>query len=419
MFRRQVSALVAVVVIGFVLGFPPRAAAQDLDTPFFDNTVLHDIHFTINSKDWQTLRDNYLDNTYYPVDFKWGTTVVRNAGIRSRGTGSRSGAKPGLRLDFDRYTADQKFLGLKSVILRNSTQDPSNMHEQLAMLLFKRIGQVASRETFARLFVNNVYAGLYSIVESVDKTFLGKTYGSDAGFLYKYDYNVTDAGYYFTYRTSNPGDYVPLPFKPETNETHPEPEVFERFAWTVNNVSDATFRSAIGEFMDLNELVQHVAAEVFVADNDGFLGNWGMNNYYLYRLAENHQFKFVMWDKSNAFLDTPDYWIWHNHLDVPDTIKNRLWNRAMSYPDLRTMFLDLLVQTANSVMTIPPGSPPGDTRGWLEREVERQYTLIRPAVLTDPTKPYTNDQFEASVNFLRDFVRQRADFVRNQVAASR
>ena len=424
MFRRQVSALVALVpvlLIGFVLSFPSRAGAQPPDeaTPFFDNTIVHDIYFTINSRDWQTLRDNYLDNTYYPVDFKWGTTVVRNAGIRSRGLGSRSGAKPGLRLDFDRYTADQKFLGLKSVVLRNSTQDPTNMREQLAMLLFRRVGQAASRESYARLFVNNVYAGLYSLVESVDKTFLGKTFGSDAGYLYKYDYSLTDGAYYFTYRTSNAADYVPLPFKPETNENSPQPEVLERFAWTVNNASDASFRTAIAEFMDVNELIQHVAAEVFVADNDGFLGNWGMNNYYLYRLAENHQFRFIKWDKSNAFLDTPDYWIWHNHLDAPDPARNRLWNRAMAFPDLKTGFLDFLLQIANSAMEVPAGSPPGDTRGWLEREIERHYGLIRAAVLTDPQKPYSNDQFEAAVNFLRDFARQRADFVRNQVATSR
>ena len=153
------------------------------------------MYFTINSKDWQTLKDNYLDNTYYPVDFRWGTNTqqgVRNAGIRSRGTGSRSGEKPGLRLDFDRYTTGQTFLGLKSLIFRNSTQDPTNMHERIAMQLFRKLGLVAPREIFARLFVNNTYSGLYAIVESVDKQFAGKAFGSDAGYLYKYDYNVTD-----------------------------------------------------------------------------------------------------------------------------------------------------------------------------------------------------------------------------------
>ena len=293
------------------------------------------------------------------------------------------------------------------------------MHEQLSMLLFKRLGLAAPREVYARLFVNNAYAGLYSIVESIDKSFLATNFGNDAGYLYKYDYNVTDAAYYFTYRSSNPGDYVPLPFKPETHESDPQPEVFERFVWTINNATEPAFRSAIAEFMDLTELVRHVATEVFVADNDGFLGNWGMNNFYLYRFATDHRFRFVDWDKSEAFKDTPDYWIWHNHLDAPDPTRNRLWTRAMAYPDLRALYLDTLLECANAVVEVPAAATPDDTRGWLEREVDRQYALITPAVLADPQKPYSNDQYQAAVNFVRDFVRQRPDFVHAQVDASR
>src|SRR5690349_88357 len=112
--------VVACAFVMLVVGLPSTGVAQttpaptpppDPTAPFFNDTIVHDIYFTINTKDWNTLKTNYLDNTYYPVDFKWGTTTVRNAGIRSRGTGSRSGAKPGLRLDFDRYMANQNFLG--------------------------------------------------------------------------------------------------------------------------------------------------------------------------------------------------------------------------------------------------------------------------------------------------------------------
>jgi hypothetical protein len=244
-------------------------------------------------------------------------------------------------------------------------------------------------------------------------------FGSDTGYLYKYDFPVTDAGYYFAYRTSNPADYVPLPFKPETHETDPHAEVFERFVFTINNASDEEFPSAIAEFMDLSELIRHVASEVFVADNDGFLGNYGMNNYYLYRLAGNNLFHFVDWDKSEAFKDTPDYWIWHNHLDAPDTIRNRLWTRVMSYPDLKSYFLDTLLQCADMATEIPAGSAPDDTRGWMERELDREFVLINAAVQADPTKPFSNDQFQAAVDFIRQFIQQRPTFVRTQVNESR
>src|SRR4029078_2459416 len=114
---------------------PPPPAPPDPTAAFFDDSIVHDVYFTINTKDWETLRVNYLDNTYYPVDFKWNNQGVRNAGIRSRGTGSRSGENPGLRLDFDRYTGGQTFLGLKSLIFRNSMQDATNMREGSRMLV--------------------------------------------------------------------------------------------------------------------------------------------------------------------------------------------------------------------------------------------------------------------------------------------
>ena len=79
----------------------------------FDDTVLHDISLAVNTNDWQTLKDHYLENTYYPADFRWRDQVVRNVGIRSRGTGSRSRIKPDLLVNFVRYTTGGTFLGLR------------------------------------------------------------------------------------------------------------------------------------------------------------------------------------------------------------------------------------------------------------------------------------------------------------------
>src|SRR5436190_870987 len=169
-------------LLGVGDGPAPSPSGSDA---FLDDTVLQEVRLNMNARDWQTLKDNYLDNTYYPTDFKWRDQGLRNVGIRSRGTGSRSGVKPGLRIDFDRYTSGQTFQGLKSFVLRNNTQDSSNMHERLSMLLFRRLGEPASREAHAKLFINDQYSGLFTIVESVDKTFLKRNYGEDGGYLYK------------------------------------------------------------------------------------------------------------------------------------------------------------------------------------------------------------------------------------------
>ena len=73
--------LVACAVLAGIASIPasPRAQAPtptpDPTAAFFDDSVVHDVYFTINTKDWETLKVNYLDNTYYPVDFKWGTNT--------------------------------------------------------------------------------------------------------------------------------------------------------------------------------------------------------------------------------------------------------------------------------------------------------------------------------------------------------
>ena len=259
-FRRILVLVVFLAVPATVSWGQP--AAPDLSDPFFDDTIVHDIKLQINTKDWESLKVNYLDNTVYPCWFQWTNQTVRNVGIRSRGLGSRSGIKPGLRVDFDYYTTDQKFLGLKSVILRNNTQDASNMRERASMLFFRRMEVIASREAHARLFINSEYAGVYTIVESIDKNFLMKNFGENDGHLYEYRFDIAaPLPYDFGYRGPDPALYAPLPFKPQTREDDPQGEVLERLFWTANEAGAAVWRTAMEEFLDLRKFLKHVAIE--------------------------------------------------------------------------------------------------------------------------------------------------------------
>lgn len=391
---------------------PPVTSAD----AFFDDSVLHEIRLDISTKDWETLTTNFLSNDYYPCNFTWNGQKVVNVGIRSRGTGSRSGVKPGLRVDFDRYTSSQKFLGLKSFILRNNTQDASNIHERLSMLLYRRLGVPASREAHSKLYVNGDYAGLYSIVESVDKDFLKKNLGEDSGYLFKYDYPADAAPYYFEDKGSDPSLYVPRPFQPETHESDPRPEFIVQLVQTIHTASDANFRSAIAEYLDLGKFIRHIAVENYVADYDGFLGQWGMNNFYFYRFDNQKLFRFIPWDKSQAFLGGFTYSIWKNITDVPGSQRNRLMERVLVYQDLYDLYLDTLLECVNSANDTTGFS---DGKGWLEHEIQREYEQIREAALSDPQKPFTNGQFEQAIADLGVFSRQRGDWVAREVNSSR
>jgi hypothetical protein len=396
---------VSLIVLVLLYGHAAPGVAQTLDD-VFNPASLNDIRLMLHSSDWQNLKTNFLDNTYYPTDLTWGSITVRNVGIRSRGLGSRSPIKPGLRVDFDRYATGQRFLGAKSIILDNLTQDPSMMKEVLSMSLFNRVGLPAPREAFVRLYVNNTLVGLYAVVESIDKNFLDRAFGQDGGNLYEYDY-TTD--YNFEYLGSAYDPYANL-FKAKTNETHSQFDLYdalERMIRTVNQAADGALEGALAPFFDLATFMRHLAVETFLAENDGLLGYAGLNNFYLYQFKNTSQFQVVTWDKDNTFVQA----------DFPLFLRadrNVLVRRALTIPAVRQAYLTGVIAAADSAAEGQAGAD-GST-GWLGREVERLYALIRPAALEDVSKPFGNADFEAAVAGLRVFARVRGAFMRCEVA---
>src|SRR5207245_2223382 len=159
----------------------------------------------------------------------------------------------------------------------------SMMKDRLVMELFAKMGEPASREVHTRLYVNDEYAGLYSILESVDKDFLKRNFGENDGYLYEYNYA---ANYHFEYLGSDPALYSPKFFSPQTHETNPKPEPIEAMIRTMNTASDADFASAMAPYLDLQLFMKHLAIEDFMSETDGILT--GMNNFYFYRFEKKN-----------------------------------------------------------------------------------------------------------------------------------
>jgi len=388
------------------------AAAQTSDD-FFNPEVLQRVDLWVNSKDWEKLKQNFEENTYYPADVIWNGQTVRNVGIRSRGLGSRSGTKPGLRLDMDRYTTDQTFLGLKSFILDNLTQDSSGVHETVTMRFFARLGIPASRETHARLYVNGQYAGLYALIESVDKTMLARVFGSigddvqNDGYLFEYKYIIGEP-WRFTYLGSALDPYETY-FDPKTHEDKSSTKKWgpiEELVRLVNDTSSSLFEETINPRLDLAVFVRYMAAQNFVAENDAFLGYDGMNNFYLYRLENSDQHVFIAWDEDNAFLQ-PDFGLTTRHDE------NVLMRRVMELTSYKAQYYGALLDDAASAAEAADGA----SEGWLATEIRRQLDLIADAMASDTVKPYSNEEHAAARASMLDFSAARFTYVLCQVAA--
>jgi hypothetical protein len=178
---------------------------------------------------------------------------------------------------------------------------------------------------------------------------------------------------------------------------------------TMNEATDAEFLAAMSQYLNLRDLARYLALESFIAEEDGIAGNWGLNNFYIYRFEGSNLSQLIPWDKSQVLYDF-NRSVWAN------TQTNVLIRRSLEVEEVRSAFVNALLESADF---------DGGAGGWLEREIARAYMQIHRAVLEDPKKPCyrpdfsfgscSNEHFEDSVVSMLQFARERAHVVRHEV----
>ena len=369
----------------------------------FDDTTLQRIDLELHSTDWAKLKEGFLTNTFYPADFKWNGQTVSNVGIRSRGRGSRNANKPGLKIDFDKYSTNQKFLGLKSLVLDNLTQDSSGIHETVSMRFYERLGIPTPRETHVRLYVRGEYIGVYALVEAVDKEFLKRIYGSigedtqNDGWLYEFvwqeDWRFTDLG-------TELAPYQ-LRFDATTHESKTDEEKYRRIQELVtlaNQTSEDRFVEVLGGRFDLPGFIRFVAAQAFLGDTDGFLGSFGINNFYLYRLENQEKHVLIAWDTDNTF--------WGPTFPIKPDDTNVLMQKLMRIPEYNALWFAEIARATQLA----------EADGWLEAQITRNVQLIDTAMKEDVYKPYSNNSYEGGAGEMLTFASERLTYVKCALA---
>jgi spore coat protein CotH len=390
----RVFVLAAVLMIGPA----PPVAAQSTDDLYAPD-ALQEIHLTINRLDLERLQETYKENTFYSANFQWGDVKVRNVGVRSRGSFSRSSSKPGLQVEFDYYVGAQRFLGLRTLVLDNMWQDPSMIHERLSMAFFARMGEAAPRVTFCRLYINDTYFGLYAVVEAVNKDFLGRTRENNDGYVFEYKHR---GAYFFGDLGEELEPYKAI-FEPRTHHLDPDAVLYgpiRDLVHEINAPEDSVWRERVEQRIDLTQFVTHVAIETYLAEADGIIGGSGMANFYLARDTPSGQHRIIPWDKDLTFSD----------VEFPIFLRadqNVLLQRALRIEDLRKKYLDVLEACVESA------------RDWLLPEINRLTDLIADARAEDPRRPYSDEAFSDAIDGLKRFARVRAAFLLPEIAEAR
>ena len=341
-------------------GCASQVPSEGLD-PFIADRVV-EVRIVMEEEDWTSCQVNATAEEYVRADFWFDGELVPDVAVRPKGNSSllfvaASGSpRFSLKIDFNLLNRARDFRGLKKVNLNNSWSDPTLLRERLAYELFEQMGIPTPRSSFIDLWVNDTHLGVYTMVEQIDKTFLGLHFPKDDGHLYKPEtpasnLNWTEADLEkqrartettepddldssldvnlgggklreimqaleqdetgdenVTPERLNLGMLLPgiTPGKPvgyleqmmlKTNENRPDHSALFRFLDILNNEPDETFPAEIEKVLDVDEFLRFLAVSTVIIHLDNYPGTG--HNYYLYE-ADGY-FTIMPWDLNMSF----------------------------------------------------------------------------------------------------------------------
>src|SRR4029450_14000800 len=89
-----------------------------------------------------------------------------------------------------------------------------------------------------------------------------------------------------------------------THESRPDEDKYrsiQELVTLANQTPSERFAEVLGPRFDIPGFIRFVAAQAYLGDTDGFLGAFGINNFYLYRLENQTKHVLIAWDTDNTF----------------------------------------------------------------------------------------------------------------------
>jgi hypothetical protein len=390
------------------------AAADEADVVFNLNTVqVYRINFESDNF-WQQLLDNAETETPLECTVQWHDMTLTGCGIRIKGNSSQrvNSEKKPFKLEFDEFNAGQRLHGLEHVNFNNCYKDPSFIREVLAYELFSNVAPVP-RANYAHLYLNGEDWGIYVQVEEVEEPWLATHFGDDSGNLYKGD----PAGS-LTIRPSM--EQYKSDYELKTNTEEDDWSDLTNFIYVLNTTTGNNLPEKMDTMLDIYRFLRIYAVNNFLASLDSY---WGTgHNYYFYNDPAYNRFSYIVWDVNEAFGNfqyqmTANQMLRLSYDYVYDTNRRPLATRILAqdvYNDLYTALYNELLEQYLTTNII--------TR------MKELHDFIRPYVLADPKKLYSDNYFEINLEqhvvvdritaiALQDFPTARRTFLQNQLDA--
>lgn len=345
----------------------------------FEKGTVTDIYIEIEEESWENILEDPLAESYEKVILKVADEIYEDVGFRTKGNSTlKSVARDedsdrySFKINLNKYNKNQLMMGLDEFVLNNNYSDPSYIREYLSYEILRDLGEKVPLVTFANLYINGELYGLYTMVESVEDSFLEREFQNSTGNLYK-----ADQGSSLKFEESS--TYDTLEQKSGKDKSKDD---LTRLIKVLNDMPEGE-KGDIEEVLDVNSALRYFAVNYVLGNYDSYHGNRS-HNYYLYSI--DGKFTLIPWDynmsfggfggnRGSASLYEP---IGQGTLDEYPLIKNLL-----AVDEYRVIYEDYVKELVDGLENF-------------EEEFNLIADMIRPFVENDPTNFYTLEQFESS-----------------------
>ena len=290
------SELRKILLLVTIIALTQELFAQS--TPYsvvYDDTMVNSIYITIDPDSLEEMFDN-LENEYeYAVQFIYDSPVLKdtleNVGFRLRGNTSLFSAKKSFKISFNTYESGRKFEGAKKLNLIGNHNDPTMSREKIYFDIYNSLDLPERRVSFAKIYINNFYYGLYSLTEEYDDVFLRNRYGDDSGNLYKcvygsnFEYNGEGQAAYSSYELLN-------------NESANDKSDLINLTNVLENTPIADLPCELEKIFNVDQFLKIYALDISTGHWDNYGAN--QNNFYLYHNNFTGQLEFLSYDCDNV-----------------------------------------------------------------------------------------------------------------------
>lgn len=151
---------------------------------FYDPTIMQEIRIELTQ---EAMRDLNRDGRTYVE----GNVVVNgerfdSVGIRLKGSSTYQDltGKAAFKIKLNEYVPGTRYATLERITLNNMLSDVSQSKEVIIYDALYQAGQIASRASFAQVYLNDELFGLYTNLESTDDHWLERRYEDATGNLW-------------------------------------------------------------------------------------------------------------------------------------------------------------------------------------------------------------------------------------------